>query len=199
MQHVDSFLYITQMSSDTDTTPDDEQQDHTDSDQAESKSQRKRNARQITSLAAELVAMKPKVLATLPIEPSVLDAITHCAEIKAHGARKRQLHFVSKLLRESANIDDIQKLVSRPDLKKTASSVNPHQAFRDGLLDNLSDNVDQLRNSYPDADLQLVRQLVRNAHNEHKKANRDVPPENEVDISSTKSAKSLLKLLAKHQ
>ena len=191
------------MSSDPEITPDettpDEQPGHTDLDQVESKSQRKRNARKITSLAAELVAMKPKVLASLPLELSVRDAITHCAEIKAHGARKRQLHFVSKLLRESANIEDIQKLVSRPDLNRTASSVNPHQAFRDELLDNLSDNVDQLRNSYPDADLQLVRQLVRNAHNEHKKANRDVPPENEVDISSTKSAKSLLKLLAKRQ
>jgi len=185
------------MSTDSGSVPDNKQQhDQSDEDQTDSKSQRKRDARQITALAAELVAMKPKVLGTLPLEQSVRDAIFHCAEIKAHGARKRQLHFVSKLLRQSDNIDEIQKLVSRPDLHKSASSTNPNQAFRDALLSNISDNVDELRNSYPGADLQLVRQLVRNAHNEHKKANLEAELENEVDISSTKSAKALLKLLA---
>ena len=188
------------MSADSGIVPDDRHDhDQSDEDQVESKSQRKRDARQITALAAELVAMKPKVLAALPLEQSVRDAISHCAEIKAHGARKRQLHFVSKLLRESDNIDDIQKLVRRPDLQKSTSSTNPHQSFRDALLENISDNVDQLRSSYPDADLQLVRQLARNAHNEHKKANTESMPEKEVDISSTKSAKALLKLLANSQ
>jgi len=168
-----------------------------DAEQFESKSQRKRNAHQITELASVLVGMKPRVRAALPLEPAIQDAISHCAEIKAHGARKRQLHFVSKLLRESANIDDIQKLVSRPDLQKSSSSANPHQSFRDQLLTDVAPHVDNLRKNYPEAELQLVRQLVRNAHKEHKKANTD--PDKEVDISSTKSAKSLLKLLAKSQ
>ncbi len=185
----------------------------------ESKSQRKRNAHLITQLAGQLVEMKPKALAALPLEPNVLEAVTHCAEIKAHGARKRQLHFVSKLLRESGNAQELQTLMLRPDLpKRTAKTTNPHVEFRNQLLDNFSSHVEALRENYPSADLQQVRQLVRNAHNESKKAlnkpDQAIVHENKakenttsdnknreasattVSPQSTKSAKSLLKLLS---
>ena len=88
----------------------DENDNDPDRQDIESKSQRKRNAHLITQLAGQLVEMKPKALAALPIEPGVREAINHCAEIKAHGARKRQLHFVSKLLRESGNAQELQAL-----------------------------------------------------------------------------------------
>ncbi len=164
-----------------------------DAPEIESKSQRKRNAHQITALAAQLVAMKPKARAALPIEQSVLDAITHCADIKAHGARKRQLHFVSKLLREADNIEQLQFQIEHPELTKTKKKANQHQAFRDDLLNNFAGQIDDLRDNYPSIDLQQVRQLVRNAHKEC----APVAPETEptMRLDKTKAAKTLMRLL----
>lgn len=170
----------------------------------ESKSQRKRNAHQITELAGMLVRMKPKVLAALPLDPTIREAIEHCAEIKAHGARKRQLHFVSKLLRDTDNIQDLQSQVLYPELAKKKQAVaNPHLAFRDRLLEDFAGCAEDLREHYPNVELQRVRQLVRNANNEFNKLQAaqkvsgveprpDVP---QAGVNATKSAKSLLKLL----
>jgi len=191
---------------DPDNLPDSHGSDP-ENQEAESKSQRKRNAHLITQLAGQLVEMKPKALADLPIEPGVLEAIRHCAEIKAHGARKRQLHFVSKLLRESGNAAELQSLLQRPDLAKIKGhDSNPHLEFRNQLIDNFADHVEALRENYPGADLQQVRQLIRNAHSESRKANEKadqskedadaVEPTQTLLPQNTKSAKSLLKLLS---
>ncbi len=165
----------------------------------ESKSQRKRNARQVTDLAAQLVAMKPKILSSLPLDQVARDAINHCAEIKAHGARKRQLHFVSKLLRESDNLEEVQRLVENPELRAAKKSVNPHKIFRDKLLDNLGEHIDQLRSDYPTIDLQQVRQLVRNASAEVKKSEKAHAADDNaplIAMTDTKAAKSLLQVLS---
>jgi len=187
------------MISEPDNFPnDDKRQDATTSEtsEPESKSQRKRDAHQITELARQLVAMKPKALAALPLDPDIRDAITHCAEIRSHGARKRQLHFVSKLLRSSDNLDELKVKLSKPAMRKAGKAeaemaqpgladakarpeqknqppINPHLAFRNQLL-------------------------ADNAHNECKQVKTaatvtdgagDITPDN------TKAAKSLLKLL----
>ena len=212
------------MISEPDNFPnDDKRQDATTSEtsEPESKSQRKRDAHQITELARQLVAMKPKALAALPLDPDIRDAITHCAEIRSHGARKRQLHFVSKLLRSSDNLDELKVKLAKPAMRKAGKAeaemaqpgladakarpeqknqppINPHLAFRNQLLADFAGMVDALRKNYPDIELQRVRQLVRNAHNECKQVKTaatvtdgagDITPDN------TKAAKSLLKLL----
>lgn len=169
------------------------------STEAESKSQRKRNAHQITDLAARLVDMKPKILRGLPIEPEILEAIRHCAEIRSHGARKRQLHFVSKLLRESDNLQELQETLLQPKTSQKIQTVNPHLEFRNKLLEDLSGMVEALREHYPDIELQQVRQLVRNAHAECKKAQSKTQQnsdETKLTPDNTKAAKSLLNLLS---
>lgn len=196
------------------------QHPETESAEPESKSQRKRNAQRITELASQLVQMKPKVLAALPLEPEIHEAVSHCAEIKSHGARKRQLHFVSKLLRETENIEELQSRVLHPDLtKKKQAITNPHLVFRDRLIEDFEGTADDLREIYPAIELQRVRQLVRNAHSEYQKVKDANPKNNEGETSedthngdpisqpgikpsagsltanNTKSAKSLLKLL----
>ncbi len=169
-----------------------------DSPEIESKSQRKRNAHQITAFAGTLVGMRPKMLASLPIDPPVLDAIKHCAEIKAHGARKRQLHYVSKLLREMDNIEEVKRLVENPELKAVkAKKENPHTIFRDQLLHDFAEHIDDLRENYPTVDLQQVRQLVRNAKKEA--TSKASESEVTIKITKTKAAKSLLRLLIESQ
>jgi len=165
----------------------------------ESKSERKRQALQITKLASQLIALQSKKLAAVPLADKTREAIIHCTEIRAHGARKRQLHYVSKLLRDADNLEDIQRLVDQPELIKsrvsTASKLDPYQMFRDQLLQDLSACVDTLREDYPTLDLQTVRQLVRRAIAESKPAEPEsLDPA--ISLNETKSAKKLLQLLA---
>ncbi len=175
----------------------------------ESKSQRKRDAHQITELAGQLVAMKPKALANLPLSVEISDAIKHCAEIRAHGARKRQLHFVSKLLRKSDNLAELQQHLANTGSVNTGQpGSSTHAEFRDKLLEDCSGMVQALRENYPNVELQQVRQLVRNAQAELKKA-KDSTKDSATDsatnsaggegremaLNSTRAAKSLLKLL----
>ena len=142
-----------------------------DAEPYESKSQRKRNAHQITLLASELVSMTPKALSSLPLQAPVAEAIKHCAEIRSHGARKRQLHYVSKLLRETSDLEQLQKLINQPDKStKKVPIPNPHIGLRDKLLLNFADHVDELRSNYPSISVQQVRQLVRKAQSQSKAA-----------------------------
>ncbi len=200
---------MTQKTYDSHSGDSDGSRDDPDKQDTESKSQRKRNAHLITQLASQLVEMKPKARAALPLESGVREAIEHCAEIKAHGARKRQLHFVSKLLRESGSAEELQVLLQRPDLsKKNTPRSNPHTEICNQLISNFADHVETLREHYPVADLQQVRQLVRNAHNESRKALEKKNQKEKTDLKTgsengespllpqnTRSARSLLKLL----
>lgn len=190
----------------------------------ESKSQRKRDARQITDLARQLVAMKPRALAALPLDPDIREAIRHCAEIKSNGAKKRQLQFVSKLLRANENIDRLKSNLSKPEMLQTRNikpevaqpglaqgvsaapaletvqqtAVNPHLAFRNQLLADFAGTVEALRENYPGIELQRIRQLVRNAHNECKQARAaeaETDAATEATPHNTRAAESLLKLL----
>jgi len=165
----------------------------------ESKSERKRQALQVTKLAGQLIALQPKKLAALPLADKTREAIIHCTEIRAHGARKRQLHYVSKLLRDADNLEDIQHLVDQPELIKTrvskADKLDPYRMFRDRLLEDFGSCVDTLREDYPTLDLQTVRQLVRRAINEFAAA-ESAAGDQAISLNATKSAKKLLKLLA---
>ena len=210
-----------------DNNPSDLDAEHAlDEEQPESKSQRKRNARQVTILAGKLVSMTPKKLSSLPLQAPIVEAIKHCAEIRSHGARKRQLHYVSKLLRESGDLDQLQMLIDHPEKSQKKVPVpNPHIDLRDRLLLNLADHVDELRTNYPSVSVQQVRQMVRKAHNQtsttrnkseakesladepaEKKPTEGKPEENNVIppespqitiLEKTQAAQSLLQLLSK--
>jgi len=160
----------------------------------ESKSERKRQASLVTKLASQLIALQSRKLKALPLADKTHDAIVHCTEITAHGARKRQLHYVAKLLRDADNLDAIQHLVDHPELIKTrvskSAKLDPYRVFRDQLLHDLSSCVDTLREDYPSVDLQTVRQLVRRA------ATEAAATDPTISLDATKSAKKLLNILA---
>jgi len=66
-----------------------------------SKSQMKRDALAVRSLARQLVELKQSQLARVPLDDTVREAIIDARKMRSHGARKRQLMFVAKRLRQS--------------------------------------------------------------------------------------------------
>ena len=68
-------------------------------EQPVSRSQLKRDAQAIKSLASDLLKLKTSELQHVPLDKTILLAIQEAQEIRSHGARRRQLQYIAKLLR----------------------------------------------------------------------------------------------------
>ena len=149
-----------------------------------SKSQRKRDAQELLELAKNLVAMPDARLKRMPMEQELRDEIEFARSIKAHGARKRQLMTVGKMLRQRDNqalldaVDDVGQ-------KNRQMNARFHhiETWRDRLLNGNDQVLSELLEQVPDANAQILRQLIRNAQ---KEARLEKPPA---------SARKLFKLL----
>ena len=160
-----------------------------------SKSQRKRESDEIREFARQLTCLPPRKLKKLPLPIEIEDAIKKCPPVSTRGAHKRHLQYISKLLRKSGIASDLMEILENPlGSPKPASA---HETMREKLLTALPDYVEELRQNYPSADLQQVRQLVRQAN-----ARIEITPDEEPNLKTiatnkkaTKAKSSLLVLL----
>lgn len=139
-----------------------------------SKSQRRREALAVKSLAARLIDLSPSLMAQVPLDESVRSAVSDAQRIRSNVARKRQLQFVAKLLRRT----DLEPIVlALEDLEHLARRATARQhraeAWRDRLLALGDPALGELMELHPDSDPQVIRQLVRKAQQE---SARGLPP-----------------------
>ncbi len=128
-----------------------------------SKSQRKRESDEIREFARQLTCLPPRKLKKLPLPVEIEDAIKKCPPVSTRGAHKRHLQYISKLLRKSGVASDLMEILANPQ-GSGPKPASAHETMREKLLTALPDYVDELRQNYPSADLQQVRQLVRQAN-----------------------------------
>lgn len=132
-----------------------------------SKSQRKREAQEILDLAKKLVAMPAPVLAKLPLDRDLRNEVEFARNIRSHGARKRQLLTVGKMLRKRDN-EELLDAVNNLDQKNRQMSARFHhvEAWRDRLVEGGDKELSELLEQIPTANAQTLRQLMRNAKKE---------------------------------
>jgi len=132
-----------------------------------SKSQRKREANELLELAKVLVVMPESRLKRMPMEQDLRDALDFARAIKSHGARKRQLMTVGKMLRQRDN-DELLDAVNSFDQKNRKVNERFHhiETWRDRLLEGSDQVLSELLEQAPDANAQSLRQLIRNAKKE---------------------------------
>jgi len=132
-----------------------------------SKSQRRREALETKSLAADLIKLSAARLSRVPLDDAVRSAIMEARQIRSNVAGKRQLQYVAKLLRR---IDPEPIVQSLEDFDGEARQLTGRQhrteAWRDFLLESGDHAVGVLMQQHNDVDTQAIRQLVRNAHKE---------------------------------
>ena len=139
-----------------------------------SKSQRRREALAVKSLAARLIDLSPPLLARVPLEDTVRSAILEAQRIRSNVARKRQLQFVAKLLRRTdpepveQALEDIEQMA-----RQATARQHRAEAWRDRLLADGDPALGELMSLRPNSDPQVIRQLVRTARQE---AERGKPP-----------------------
>ncbi len=132
-----------------------------------SKSQLKRDMLELQVVGERLINMSAAQLAAFPLTPALLDALEESRRIKGHGAMRRHIRRVGKLLR-SADSEAIRQLLDRLDNHDLIAKQQFHQLelWRDRLLQEGDTALAELLELYPEADRQQLRQLIRTANKE---------------------------------
>ena len=139
-----------------------------------SKSQTKREMLALTELAARLTTLSEAQRAHLPLSDGIAKAVAEARRIKSFGARKRQIKFISRLLRNEQTgplAEALQSLEQRD--RRQAHHEQRISRWRDRLLDEGDPALASLLQAYPDLDRRHIRQLIRNAQRE---AKQEKPP-----------------------
>ena len=145
-----------------------ESKEFTDADDATvSKSQRRRDALEIKSLAARLIGLSPSRLARIPLDDGLRAAVDQARAIRSNVARKRQLQFVAKLLRRE-DPEPIREALEAlgADARQLTARQHRTEAWRDRLLAEGDGALAELLARRPEADAQPLRQLMRQAARE---------------------------------
>ncbi len=126
-----------------------------------SRSQKKRDARAVGDVGAELVRLSAATLKRLPLDDELREAVEACRGMQ-RAALARQLRFVGKLLR-SRDHAAIAQAVAEIGQPSGAEVMREKQAeaWRERLLAGGDTALAALVAALPAADPQLVRQLVR--------------------------------------
>ncbi len=141
-----------------------------DQDEGVSKSQLKREAHSLTELGKRLVQLDKGSLAKIPLPDNLLDAINSAKNIRQHGALKRQLQYIGKLMRKT-DPEPIQAAYEAATHHYRADTQQLHEIenWRDRLLAEGDSALGELTDRHPDADRQHLRQLMRSAKKEREK------------------------------
>jgi ribosome-associated protein len=134
-----------------------------------SKSQRKRDAHELLDLAKKLIAMPESRLKRMPMDDHLREEVEFARRIRAHGARKRQLMTVGKMLR-NRDTDELADAINGIDQKTRKVNARFHhiEAWRDRLVEGNDQDLSELLEQSPDINVQTLRQLIRNAKKEVK-------------------------------
>jgi ribosome-associated protein len=132
-----------------------------------SKSQRKRDMESLKNLGWRLLEFSDDALRQLAMPDKLLDAIRTAKRIKSHGARKRQMQFIGKLMRD-IDAAPIRKAVDLADHQQSTRSREFHliEDLREKLLTEGDSALPEVLSYFPRAERQYLRKLVRQAKTE---------------------------------
>lgn len=139
----------------------------TDNELNKSKSQRKREMHALQDLGEQLVKLSKEQFEKITLPDKLRDAIVEARHIHQHGARKRQLQYIGKLMREldPAPIQEQLDTVLGHS-RQAVQNLHDIERWRDRLLAEGDHTLEELVAQYPNTDRQYLRQLIRNANKE---------------------------------
>jgi ribosome-associated protein len=149
-----------------------------EADYGPSRTQQRRDALAVLALAQQLVDLPPSRLAKLPLPDDVRHEIDVTRRISSHGAKKRQLAFLAKVMRR---YDDDDFAAVRAELgenrekqRQETAAMHRLESMRDRLIAEDETALSELIAEHPQVDRQHLRSLVRQARVEKDTPNK--PP-----------------------
>ncbi len=131
------------------------------------KSQLKRDIAVIHKMCEEIVALAPAQIERLGLPGDMVVAILEAAKMPLKSARKRQMKFITGKMRK-LDIEPIELALAKIQAKSAHAARELHQLerWRERLLTDDKQALTEFLSQYPNADMQQLRQLIRNAKKE---------------------------------
>jgi ribosome-associated protein len=133
-----------------------------------SKTRRKRQMRDLQDLGAALVQLSKEQLARIDMPESLRDAVMDCRGITKHEARRRQVQYIGRIMRDidagpiAAQLAEIEA----PSRRQTAL-FHVAERWRTDLLQQ-PDAIARFVKEYPEADPHRLRELAEEAREEQR-------------------------------
>jgi ribosome-associated protein len=160
--------------------PHDDLNDESEEDIIISKSQLKREAEEAQKLGEDLHKLDPGSLKNITLPDDLSKALDDARRIKSHGALKRQLQYIGKIMRRM-DLEPIraeyEKITNH--YGKDIKHLHLLESWRDRLLSEGDKALEDLINDVPAIDRQHLRQLIRQAA---KEAKLNKPPKSAREI-----------------
>ncbi len=140
--------------------------DEEECDERPSKTQRKNEMHALQGIGEQLVELNNDRLRQLDLPESLLGAVTEARRIHARGARRRQMQYIGKLMRDIDPAPIQAKLDEWNGLNKEQTArFHLMERWRERLIAD-DQAIGELAREYATADIQKIRTLIRNARKE---------------------------------
>lgn len=132
-----------------------------------SKSQMKRDMLALQVLGGKLLELSADRLEKLNLPDNLKNAVLQARQMKAHGAKRRQLQYIGRLMRDAdagaiqTQYDSITQYSA-----KSVQQLHKIEQWRERLLREGDEAIQALLDEFPGIDRNHLRQLVRTAKQE---------------------------------
>jgi ribosome-associated protein len=137
-------------------------------DEPVSKTRRKREMTELQALGAALVVLPESQLDQIALDSALRQAVLDAKRITSHEAKRRQLQYIGRLMREVDPEPIRARLAAVEGRSSQAAAAHRRlEAWRERLLaDDAA--LTHFASEHPRADLQAIRSLIRSARKEQK-------------------------------
>ena len=131
-----------------------------------SRSQKKRESTALQNMGEELARLPGAVVAKLAIHADLRDAVLHWQGLTAHEAKRRQMQYIGKLMREVDEIDAFAAMLqeAQGNVQADEKRLQEVERLRASLLQTDAADREEALNTlaaqYPDADVTKIKGMV---------------------------------------
>jgi ribosome-associated protein len=131
-----------------------------------SKTRKKREMHELQALGAALAALSEAQLKAMALDEDLLAALLEAKRIKSHEAKRRQMQYIGRLMRDVDPAPIRSRLAEvEGNSAQAAARHRRLEAWRERLLGD-DEALTAFAAEHPGADLQALRTLIRNARKE---------------------------------
>jgi len=135
-----------------------------------SKTRKKREMHELQALGVALAELSESQLREMRLGEDLLEAVLEAKRIRSHEAKRRQMQYIGRLMREVDPAPIRSRLAELEGSSAQASARHRRlETWRERLLGD-DEALTAFAAEHPGADLQALRTLIRNARKEQKES-----------------------------
>jgi ribosome-associated protein len=141
-------------------------------DEIVSKTRKKREMHELQALGVALVELPETQLKSMALAEDLLAAVLEAKRIKSHEAKRRQMQYIGRLMRDIDAAEIRSRLGEIEGNSAQASAAHRRlETWRERLLAD-DEALTDFAAEHPGADLQTLRTLIRNSRKQLQEGNR---------------------------